>query len=100
MNIVTHKTTLKLIAKKYHLSFCSIYSYYEGNAYNNNKGESLPHYFVLGGSVYELKYTSGCFNPYLVSCYGVTFAYSLKTNEPLFKCDIHKNPNQDLFYIS
>lgn len=97
--VIKYKPTLKAIAKKYHLSFCSIHGYYEGNAYNNDKGETLPNYFAHNGKVYKLKYFSGCFNPFLVLCAG-TFAYSIETNEPLFKSKLGKNPNENLFYIS
>ena len=99
MNLIKYRPTLKLIAKKYSLTFCTIYGYYEGNAYNNDKGETLPNFFELGGRVYKLTYVSGCFNPFLEMLTG-TFAYSIETKEPLFRCAIDKNPNQDKFYIS
>ena len=66
METVTNNSIIKGIAKKYHLTFCPKYKYYEGNAYNNDKGETLPTYFCYGAKIYELKYFSGCFNPFLV----------------------------------
>ena len=66
MEIVKYKPTLKAIGKKFNLDFCSIYGYYEGNAYNDNKGNSLPHYMFHNGRIFGLKYISGCFNPFLV----------------------------------
>jgi hypothetical protein len=66
MEIVKHLSIIKAISKKYHLTFCTIHRYYEGDAYKNDKGENLPHYFGHGGRVYALKYFSGCFHPFLV----------------------------------
>ena len=75
MNIITHKTILKAIAKKYNLSFCKAHGYYEGDVYKNDKGESLPNYFSNGASIYKLKYFDGCFKPYLVD---ITKQFNLK----------------------
>ena len=66
MDTIKDMTTLKAIAKRYHLEFCPKFKYYEGNAYNNSKGETLPQYFPFKGRIFALKYFSGCFNPFLV----------------------------------
>jgi hypothetical protein len=98
-NIIKDKTTLKQIAKKYHLEFCSIYGYYEGNAYNNSKGETLPHYFALTNKfkvpvrVFKLQYFSGCFNPFLVEVPVNSMVFSKETNEPVFP--LYPNPKWD-----
>lgn len=99
MNIIKDKTSLKAIAKKYSLTFCSIFGYYEGNAYNNDKGEYLPNYFEYNGRVFKLKYFDGCFNPFLVECAG-KFAYHIKTFEPLFKVENWMNPDPTKFIIA
>jgi hypothetical protein len=64
--IITANNIIKGISKKYHLAFCSKFKYYEGNAYNNSKGETIPMYLNYGSRVYKLKYFDGCFNPFLV----------------------------------
>lgn len=66
MELIKHKPIIKGIAKKYSLTFCDIHKYYEGNAYVNDKGETLPTYFGYGARLYKLVYVSGCFNPFLV----------------------------------
>lgn len=58
--------TLRAIAKKYSLDINYKYGYYEGDVYNNTKGESLPSIFELNGVKYRLEYFSGCFNPFFV----------------------------------
>ena len=64
MSKVTDKSTLKALAEKYHLEICLHFRYYEGNAYNNLLGETLPSYFRIKNNIFVLKYESGCFNPY------------------------------------
>ena len=66
MELVKNTSIIKGIGKKYHLTFCTKFKYYEGDAYKNNKGEFLPTYFCWNARIYELKYVSGCFNPFLV----------------------------------
>lgn len=82
-DIVRDPRILNYISKKYHLSFCRKFKYYEGNAYNNNKGEPLPHYFSTGGRTFVLKYQDGCFNPFLREMVG-DFWYRNDNNEPAF----------------
>ena len=74
----TNKTIIKAIAKKYHLTFCGVHGYYEGNAYNNDRGEPLPTYFSLGATIYKLRYYDGCFNPFLVD---ITKSFDKKVSE-------------------
>jgi len=38
------------------LDFCSIYKYYIGDVYEDNKGDCLPNKFNYKNKVYELKY--------------------------------------------
>jgi len=68
MKTITDLRILKAIGKRYNLDFCSIYKYYIGDVYEDNKGVSLPNKFNYKNKVYELKYFSGCFNPYLIEC--------------------------------
>tara|TARA_R100001480_G_scaffold91991_2_gene98172 strand:+ start:695 stop:910 length:216 start_codon:yes stop_codon:yes gene_type:complete len=66
MKTITDLRTLKAISRKYNLDFCSIYKYYIGDAYKDNKGNNLPNKFNYKNQVYKLKYFSGCFNPFLI----------------------------------
>jgi len=66
MELIKHNSIIKGISKKFNLTFCNIHKYYEGNAYVNDKGETLPTYFGYGARVYKLAYIDGCFNPFLV----------------------------------
>lgn len=87
--IIKIKSIINGIAKKYNLTFCPIHKYYEGNAYNNDKGETLPNYFSYRGNVYELKYFSGCFNPFLVC---VSHKIRLKANDAIKRMGEAKTP--------
>lgn len=66
METITDLRILKAISKKYNLDFCSIYKYYIGNAYEDNKGNYLPIKFNYKDQIYKLKYFDGCFNPFLI----------------------------------
>ncbi len=96
--LIKTNNIIKAIAKKYSLIFCDIYKYYEGNAYTNTKGEYLPNFFTYNGRVYKLKYVSGCFNPFLVECFG-DFAFCKKTNEPMFCADKRIAVDESRFVI-
>lgn len=93
MNTVKDLTTLKAIAKKYHLEFDTKFKYYIGNAYTNSLGEYLPSYFTNRGRVFELKYFSGCFNPFLVELNARDMVFCKTTKEPRFKN--YPNPKWD-----
>ncbi len=64
--IVKARRTLTAIGKKYGLTFDKKHHYYTGNAYVNNKGETLPTVFREGTDEYKLQYIDGCFHPFLV----------------------------------
>jgi len=66
MEVLKIKSKSNPIAKAFNLDFCSQFGYYIGDAYNDNKGNTLPNYMYYNGQVYALKYFDGCFNPYLV----------------------------------
>lgn len=91
--IVNDLRTLNAIAKKYFLSFDKKFKYYTGNAYDNSKGETLPNYFTLDNRVFELKYYSGSFKPFLVELDPKDLVYRKDTNEPAFKN--YPNPKWD-----
>ena len=91
--VVKDLTTLKAIAKKYHLDFCSIYKYYEGNAYKNGIGQDLPNFFTNRGRVFKLVYQSGCFNPFLVELNAKDVVFDKETKEPSFMN--YPNPKWD-----
>lgn len=97
-NVITSLTTLKSIAKKYHLSFCSRFKYYDGNSYNNELGETLPHYFINRGRVFKLEYFSGCFNPFLVELKASNMVYNKITKEPVFENCPNPKWDTDKFY--
>ena len=64
--VINDLRILKAIGKKYNLDFDKDFKYYIGNAYLDNKGNSLFNVFEYKGKKYELKYFDGCFNPFLV----------------------------------
>ena len=57
---------LNAIGKKEGLIFDKKFKYYIGDTYLNFLGEYLKSEYNYKNKVYELKYFSGCFNPYLV----------------------------------
>lgn len=82
------------IAKAFNLDFDTKYGYYIGNTYTDNKGNYLPTFMYYNGSVFELKYVDGCFNPYLNMLDGKDFGvvveaakvvHVLKANTPKLK---------------
>lgn len=68
INIQEDLRILNAIGKKEGLIFDRTFKYYIGDSYKNNKGEYLKRFFEYKNKKYELKYFSGCFNPYLVIC--------------------------------
>ena len=94
MNIIKARNILTRISKLYNLDFCEKFGYYEGNAYNDNKGNTLPNYMYMDGCVYGLKYIDGCFNPYLVeldkSKFGLVFIENSVKIDGVVKVDSNK----------
>jgi len=64
--IVRNKRLLNGIATKFNLDICSIYNYYKGNAYVDNKGNCLPTTMLYKNRKFKLKYFDGCFHPFIV----------------------------------
>jgi hypothetical protein len=88
MNIIKDTQTINNLKKKYKLSFCPKYKYYDGDTYTNTKGETLPMYFSLGAKIYQLKYVDGCFNPFLID---VTNVINKKISEAQSRSFMGKN---------
>jgi len=72
--IIKDKKILKSVGKKYGLEFDKDHGYYTGDAYENNRGESLSTFednmtvegMIVERRTYRLQYFDGCFNPFLV----------------------------------
>ena len=60
------KKPTKTLSKAFNLTFDKKFGYCISDAYTNDKGEPHPSYLYHYGNVYTLKYTDGCFHPYLV----------------------------------
>ena len=88
MEVIKDNKIIKGIAKKYHLEFCPKYKYYEGNAYNNTKGETIPTYLSYGAKIYQLKYFDGCFNPFLID---ITISINKRISEAYSRVFMSKN---------
>ena len=64
--VVENFRVLNSISKKFNLDFCRKHKYYNGNPYQDNKGNDLPRIYNYKDSRYKLKYFDGCFNPFLI----------------------------------
>jgi len=64
--VIKDLRVLKAIGFKYGLDFDKKFKYYTGNAYKTKKDLSTDNIFIYKNKSYELKYFSGCFNPYLI----------------------------------
>lgn len=82
------KAPLKSLAKQLNLTFDKQFGYCISDAYNNDKGEPIPTYMMVGFRIFGLKYFDGCFNPYLVEYatdgFSFTSPYSSQNPQPIF----------------
>ena len=79
---------LKPLAKKLSLTFHRKFGYCISDAYDNDKGESIPRYMTVGFRVFGLRYYDGCFNPFLVEYdvndFSFTSSYSSDNPQAIF----------------
>jgi hypothetical protein len=75
---------LKSLANKLNLTFDKKFGYCISDAYNDDKGNPIPTYFVVNFAIYGLKYFDGCFNPYLVeyNSDGFSFTSNFASDNP------------------
>lgn len=99
MNTITNPQILKELSKKYAITFCPKFKYYDGDAYNNNKGETLPTYFNLGSRLYQLKYVDGCFNPFLIDVTALIEKKISEAQSRSFNSKIEADRTRALKYI-
>ena len=98
------KNPSKALSKALNLTFDKKFGYCISDAYKNDKGEYHPSYLYHYRNVYTLKYTDGCFHPYLVKFNNTTnfgailddkgkVSFVIRYNPKLYKelMELHNN---------